>query len=399
MSIKPLAVIFHRLGPYHYARLSEAARHGPLSAIELSGVDKTYAWSPPPPPPDLERVTLLPEQDSHFVSPMEYVPQLESKLAAIAPAAVALPGWSDPASLAALRWCVKNSVPTILFSASTFSDTRRTWWREAAKRRIVSLCSSGLVGGRRHIDYLSNLGMPRNRIFPGYDVVDNSHFRIGAAHARAKAPEIRKHFGLPERYFLASGRFIAKKNLAYLISAYASYRSTTGSAPWDLVLVGDGKLKADLMNACSASGVTNYVHFPGFRQYDELPTYYGLAGAFVLPSSAEQWGLVVNEAMASGIPVLVSNACGCAPDLVHNGRNGFTFDPNDVTMLSRMMTDIASGHLDLTAMGEASEDIISAWSPAIFANNLWHAFDAAISAPKKLGSVIDSLILRYRIGQ
>ena len=80
---------------------------------------------------------------------------------------------------------------------------------------------------------------------------------------------------------------------------------------------------------------------PGFKQYDELPIYYGLAGAFIHASTTEQWGLVVNEAMAAGLPVIVSERCGCAPDLVENGRNGFTFDPYDVDALTHLMLKMA----------------------------------------------------------
>ena len=100
------------------------------------------------------------------------------------------------------------------------------------------------------------------------------------------------------------------------------------------------------------------MHFPGFKQADEFPNYYGLRVSLFIPSSHfEQWGLVVNEAMASGLPVLVSKACGCTSDLVQEGINGFTFDPYDVDGLARFMVRISSGEVDLQAMGEASQQI------------------------------------------
>ncbi len=81
---------------------------------------------------------------------------------------------------------------------------------------------------------------------------------------------------------------------------------------WDLVLLGDGPLKPTLLKLISSLGLESCVHLPGFKQYDELPVYLGLAETFIHASTTEQWGLVVNEAMASGLPVLVSNRCGCA---------------------------------------------------------------------------------------
>src|SRR5262249_59830905 len=105
------------------------------------------------------------------------------------------------------------------------------------------------------------------------------------------------------------------------------YRAAAGTAAWKLVLLGEGEQRAKLEGLRDALGLRNDVSMPGFKQYDELPAYYGLASAFVHTSTTEQWGLVVNEAMAAGLPVLVSERCGCGPDLVREGVNGFTFDP------------------------------------------------------------------------
>jgi 1,2-diacylglycerol 3-alpha-glucosyltransferase len=111
------------------------------------------------------------------------------------------------------------------------------------------------------------------------------------------------------------------------------------------VLLGDGPLKETLFHQVARMGLTDRVRFPGFKQYDELPIFYGLASAFIHASSSEQWGLVVNEAMASRLPVLVSERCGCAPDLVQNGVNGFTFDPFDIKNITDRMLQLSGGGL------------------------------------------------------
>src|SRR6267378_2061180 len=187
--------------------------------------------------------------------------------------------------------------------------------------------------------------MPRERIFTGYDVVDNEYFR-------QKAEEVRQKYALPENYFLASARFVEKKNLAMLIQAYAEYRRSAAFAkatadkeiaanvPWDLVVLGDGPLRESLNSQLSTLNLNEHVHLPGFKPYDELPVYYALANAFVHASTTEQWGLVVNEAIASGLPVIVSERCGCAPELV-NG-NGFTVDPLDEQALAARLLQMAS---------------------------------------------------------
>ena len=102
-----------------------------------------------------------------------------------------------------------------------------------------------------------------------------------------------------------------------------------------------------------------------------MPAYYGLASAFVHASTTEQWGLVVNEAMASGLPVLVSNRCGCAPDLVQEGVNGFTFDPYNVEQLAQLMLKISAFQtFSLSTFGAASRRIIADWGPERFASGL-----------------------------
>src|SRR5690606_15009969 len=117
---------------------------------------------------------------------------------------------------------------------------------------------------------------------------------------------------LPNRYILASGRFIPKKDFASLILALGLYRERLGrdkSGAWELVILGDGEEREALQQLRDQLDLQGVVHLPGFRGYDDLPTYYALADAFVHPSQREQWGLVVNEAMACGLPVIATEKC------------------------------------------------------------------------------------------
>jgi glycosyltransferase involved in cell wall biosynthesis len=128
------------------------------------------------------------------------------------------------------------------------------------------------------------------------------------------------------------------------------------------------------------------VLLPGFKQYPELPAYYGLASAFVHASTTEQWGLVVNEAMASGLPVLVSNRCGCATDLVQEGVNGFTFDPYSVEAIAHAMQRVwQMEDGELKKMGAQSARIITNWGPERFATGLEAAARKAIEVgPRRM---------------
>jgi glycosyltransferase involved in cell wall biosynthesis len=293
----------------------------------------------------------------------------------------------------------------VVMSESARCDEPRTWWKEAIKKQMVDLYSAALVGGQRHAEYLVELGMPRDRVFIGYDVVDNAYFatctrEIRNSHLRRgyggqTAFEIRKKYALPENYFLASARFIEKKNLPRVIRAYAEYRQKSalgGNAPWDLVLLGDGPLRETLNAQLSTLNLHANVHLPGFKQYDELPAYYALAKAFVHASTTEQWGLVVNEAIASGLPVIVSDRCGCVPELV-NG-NGFTFDPLDEQELAARLLEMASlSEHDLECFAEASRRIAGRFGPERFAEGLERATTMATKFTQKRLGVMDRALL------
>ena len=133
---------------------------------------------------------------------------------------------------------------------------------------------------------------------------------------------------------------------------------------------------------------------PGFKQYEELPAYYGLASVFVLTSISETWGLVVNEAMASGLPVIVSKQCGCAADLVRDGINGYTFDAHSIEELASIMLKVVSENCDLKAMGRAGKEIMKQWGPERFAEGLVRAVEAASAADRVKATWFDRLMLQ-----
>jgi glycosyltransferase involved in cell wall biosynthesis len=278
-------------------------------------------------------------------------------------------------------------------SDSTAIDAPRPWWREWPKRRVVDLCETALVAGTRHKKYLTQLGMPEDRIWSGYDVVDNAHFAEGADKARKRGSFLRNELALPARYMLTCCRFVKKKNLKRLIEGYAHYRRRADT-PRALVLVGDGPQRDALEERVTRLGLDDDVYFPGFGQYDDLPPYYGLADAFVLPSTHEQWGLVVNEAMAAGLPVLVSERCGCAPDLVIDGENGHTFDPYDVDAIANALGRLPENKEALRRMGRASRKRVQEWTPQTFARNLGEAAERAASIQTPSAGWSDTLLLR-----
>jgi glycosyltransferase involved in cell wall biosynthesis len=132
------------------------------------------------------------------------------------------------------------------------------------------------------------------------------------------------------------------------------------------------------------------VVFAGFQQGDAVPAYYGLASCLVLPSISETWGLVVNEAMAAGLPVLVSQRCGCVPELVQPGVNGYVFDPLDTEGLARLLGVMSSETADAGRMSEASRQIVALYTPETWAQTLADCIERTLGW--KQGKVEDGVL-------
>ncbi|MES2467244.1 MAG: glycosyltransferase family 4 protein [Verrucomicrobiota bacterium] len=432
-----IAVLFDNFGPYHKARLQAVGAECDLLAIEFGAVSGEYAWANHL-ISGVRHEIVNPNGPSHALPVAEFRTRLKTILGDFQPDVVAVPGWASSGAFLAFEWCVRHRCPSIIMSDSTAWDEPRVAWKEWIKGHVVGFASSALVGGSPHAEYMHQLGMPEDRIFLGYDTVDNDYFAREAVKWRTKMGDSG---GLPLPYFLASNRFIAKKNLSRLLEAYAKYsKEEQGSGagrkggggevppPWPLCLLGDGELKSFLIAQChrlglevtetapwessltsdhfaSHSSLTPLgtsgplrrsrptVFFPGFRQIDELPRFYAHAGGFVHASTTEQWGLVVNEAMAAGLPVIVSDRVGCARDLVKHGVNGFTFDPLDVNALAAHLRTVADVQFPHEAFSQASVASVGQWGCDRFAAGLRQAAEAAKRHGPRGATLIQRLLL------
>ena len=197
-----VAVLFHRLGPYHFARLKAAEKLCRLHVIEFSSVDDTYAWDVVAEEACFKRITLFTNGDVEKKSSFAIAAALKDAFAQIGPDVAAIPGWFGRPALLALALCRKMGIPALVMSDSTEHDLERYRLKEWIKKRIVRNFSACLVAGKLHDDYMQKLGMPADHIFNGYGVVDNDHFSSGAAHARSKPEELRARYNLPENYFI-----------------------------------------------------------------------------------------------------------------------------------------------------------------------------------------------------
>jgi glycosyltransferase involved in cell wall biosynthesis len=295
-------------------------------------------------------------------------------LSAVAPDVVMCGGYNYVASWQALVWSRMKQVPFLLWSESNVQDVRRANpMVEFIKDEFLSRCNRFVVPGRSAGKYLRAHNIPQERIFVAPNAVDNELFAAAALEARRHAEMRRTELALPERYFLFVGRLVREKGVFELISAYAkldqSIRERVG-----LVLAGDGAERSRL-EAIATTISCGVVKFVGFAQREQLSSYYALAEVLVLPTHSDPWGLVVNEAMACGLPVIVSRVAGCADDLVTENWSGLLTPPRDESSLLAAMTKIASQpELRRIMSGNSSRDI-SRYSPEAWALGIVRALE------------------------
>lgn len=386
-----LTFCYRHIAPYHHAQLTAVSKSGHdvtvLSYDNFSGTAFTQQA--------LSRsFRVIPIREAEGVWNM-----LHQALEESTPDVILFPGWGHAYCLAALSWGGRNKIPCVVISDSQECDYHRHWLQEQLKRRIIRLFSAGFVAGKQSWEYLANLGMPPTQIVTGCDIVDNEHFSRGAREAREADRSLRKQLGLPDRFFLAVNRLIPEKNIHTILMAYAVYCAKDASANWKLVIVGDGPLRAVLMEHARTYKIESSVYFVSSQTYDAMPRYYALASAQILASTTDQWGLVVNEAMACGIPVVVSNRCGCSADLVIDGKNGFTFPPDDTNRLAEIMIDLAQDRYDRAAMGRQSRASIDDWSLKRYVGSLQAVVTIARETSPKTLSWVDEQILSLSISR
>jgi 1,2-diacylglycerol 3-alpha-glucosyltransferase len=379
-----VAVIFHNIGGYHAARLEAANtfmndQGYELSAIEILGSSSQHPWQFDKTDMSYGMVTLFNHESE--LSTRQLRLKLKVELEKINPDVLVIPGWGSLEAKVALGWAKAKNIRTVVMSESKKDDAPRNVLREWYKsHHFIRKYDTGLVGGRAHRDYLQSLGMPGDKIFLGYDAVDNDYFQKSVASVRSTEKVSReKAAAIPsKRYFLSVTRFIPRKNLARLIEAYAAYCQQVGADhAWPLVLCGNGDEEQNIQQKVDALQLNGLVHLPGFINYEMVPYWYAFAGAFIHPAIQEQWGLVVNEAAASGLPILCSNTVGAAAELVKDGVNGFTFPPMDGDAIADAL--LKTHHLaadELAAMGVASQEIVAKWGPQRFADGLFSAVSA-----------------------
>jgi len=267
----------------------------------------------------------------------------------------------------AIRTAKRLGLKVLIRDEATLVSARRSIGKRLLKTGFFMglnrLVDGFLAIGSLNREYYRHYGIPEEKIFWMPYAVDNGFFQTEARKAGARREEWRRELGLaPGRpVILFLSKLEPRKRPADLLAAYIHLsREAVMAEPPYLLFVGEGEQRQPLEELAREMRLEG-VRFLGFKNQTELPAYYDLCDVFVLPSVAEPWGLVVNEAMNAGKAVIVSDQVGCGPDLVRNGENGYTFPCGDIPALAAALQEVLASPVRCRLLGQKSREIISQW--------------------------------------
>ncbi len=354
-----VALLWTQFAAYHVDRCEAVAARlagrAEVIAVEVATTSATYAWAPSGAVAGARKITLFPGQSWESIAPLR---RLGRQFRLLRRCRMVCIGVSyDALDILLLAWLLRLcGVHVVLFSESKFDDLPRRAGFELCKSLMLAPFTAAVVGAGRHMDYFRFLGFRRRPVLPGYDSVNLA--RVLAQGGGVPAPDGVPHH---QRQFIFVGRFVEKKNLVDLIEGYAAYRAAAGPAAHRLVLVGAGPAEAAIRARIATLGIAGEVDLPGFLGAGDVSRLLAGALALTLVSTVEQWGLVVNEALAFHLPVIVSGAAGSRDALVRNLVNGYVVENGSIAGIARAMAAmgdeanwraLVAGSRDLAWLGD-----------------------------------------------
>jgi glycosyltransferase involved in cell wall biosynthesis len=272
--------------------------------------------------------------------------------------AVMINGWHYKSAWQAMRACWKTNTPVMARSDSHL-HTERSGLKRAGKwpfyRWFVSKLDACLAVGKWSSDYFLHYGATAERLFIVPHVVDTDYFQSESKRLESGRTLLRAKWELNNTavVFLFAGKFIEKKRPLDFVNAIEQAKLL--GAEVEGLMVGDGPLRAACEQLAKEKNLP--IRFAGFLNQSEIAAAYVAADALVLPSDGgETWGLVVNEAMACGVPCFVSDRVGCGPDMIRTGETGATFPLGDTKALGQILAELAANKERASWMGERARE-------------------------------------------
>jgi glycosyltransferase involved in cell wall biosynthesis len=272
-------------------------------------------------------------------------------------------GWGSISAILGILACRLAGIPFLLYGDSSFpppEDSARRRMRARLLRWLFRNTSGFMVSGVLNAAYYRHYGADDDRFFLLPWAVDNDRFEKASAFAAGEREKARDALGIKsdQIVFVFSAKLVERKDPMTLLRAFEQMPDRDRAV---LLFLGDGVLREPLETFAREHELTG-ARFAGFVNQSELPKYYGLSDVFVLPSTYEPRGAVINEAMACGLPVIVTDRCGSIGDIVKDGENAFIYPAGDASALAALMTRLVREPELRRKMAERSRQIIDTWT-------------------------------------
>jgi L-malate glycosyltransferase len=377
MTDRSIVLVWENFGPTHVDRCEAVAKLFGTSrkvyGLELASLSITYEWRPET-STGFQKITLFPEKTTN-VSIFCVTKALLTACWRLRPADFFFCHYNLPPIFLTATLLRFSGSRVFAMNDSKFDDCRRGLRREIIKTIFYRPYNGAIASGTRAADYLRFLGIPESRIMLNFDTLSADRIRRSAKIDKAPG-------GAPfeARHFTIVARMVPEKNISLALEAYAIYR-TQSYRPRELHLCGSGPLEVRLRAETAELGIEEFVIFHGFLQTEDVCSILATTLALLLPSTMEAFGLVVIEAQAMGVPVILSEKCGARDLLVRNGVNGFVLEPDNAAGLAFFMGLIDKDESLWRRLSLATEKFAAAGDASLFAQSVM-----SLTAPQKSAS-------------
>jgi glycosyltransferase involved in cell wall biosynthesis len=336
---------------------------------DLGGADRSYHQYP---------YSLLFAGSYDQIPPLKLIASLSADLIKNPSDLVILPGYHRPEYWVMLIICILRRRRRAVFCDSTAFDRAKSPWREKAKAIFFRHCDGFFCYGSRSKQYVASYGIDPLKIYDGCQAAALAHDYDAAA--------IQSYYGsrpissASSFKFLYVGRLVMQKGLFDLLDAFCRIRQQNPEATLDLV--GSGLLEEDLRQRAGRLGIESAVAFLGIKTPEDIGKLLMSSAAMILPSHTEPWGLVVNESLSFGCPVVASDVCGCVPELVRDGVTGYSFPAGDVDALTNAMMSVARLSKDRNGVARRCMDVIANFTPEQAATQILRGCVSILNTPQ-----------------
>lgn len=358
-----------------------------LYPIEISGKGSPYAFSKKNTDTNIENWHILfPERDMESLRGSEISKLLVPLLNKLQPEIVIAGAIAFPSGALAVSWCKQHKKKVVIFDDARIEDVQRNRMVNYVKKHIYQNVDAMLYPAPEWEETGKYWGFSAKQLFYGIDVVDNGFWNTTCIETK-------------EKYFITVGRLIEKKNILFTVKAYQKLKEANNDLP-ELWIIGEGPEKERIKSFIQTNKIEGIKLMP-FQSQAQLSALYQNSQAMIISSNkSETWGLVINEAMASGIPVIASQHCGATSSLVKDGINGYIFDPYNLqSLIEKWELFINQTEQEREEMGRQSSEIIKEWNLDKFTEATYNCIEYVLKTRSTRCSWIDFFILKLWKGR